>query len=307
MIAKDVLEFFDAVMASYDRVIKNTLADGNLLNRNLLKMSEFERIKAVTKAASEVAPLSAYDFSAKYDEAEKIETSGLAAAEYATEQLVEEQDPAEYKRLFKEYFEASLRMELYKQFCVPLLRSYKSKLLIEFINANNGVTASPKNVLSYHIHKEKDKVLSEIKRYESHKKNLPEEDVKIIDNLKLDINEHLNEFDDNINSVFAGNNTDEVKIKLIRESALDFQVKTGQLLRKYQFKAESDSSWKPFLKNLALLLTGVGILPAVVSLIKKAVTGRYAFFDKESLRATPNDEKAAEDKLLTGALMQQNA
>ncbi len=95
----------------------------------------------------------------------------------------------------------------------------------------------------------------------------------------------------------------QLKRELVRDcyqASFDFQIEAGKMIRKYQLKTKSDESWKPFLKNLLLIITGLGTIPAIASFISRAATGKYMFFDKRKMRERTEEEMVPEDKLLRG-------
>ena len=91
----------------------------------------------------------------------------------------------------------------------------------------------------------------------------------------------------------------ERKVNSFFEQNVSEQVKNSNTFRKeiiaelkcVDKKMINDKEWEAFAKNLALLCTGIGTIPAIASFISRAITGRYAIFD--------NKKKSEEEAILT--------
>ena len=115
-------------------------------------------------------------------------------------------------------------------------------------------------------------ILEEIKTFSGNSKSTALTQIKtdckvLIDNLK-----------DDVGTLFSQQSPE--KFNRIGEAFLN---DAKAMITKYEPQIKSDKSWAPFLKNLALLLSVLGTIPAVYSMGKKAVTGHYSFFDKKTI------------------------
>lgn len=63
----------------------------------------------------------------------------------------------------------------------------------------------------------------------------------------------------------------------------NFNKDTKKLFDKYTLQIESNSSLKPMIKNILLLLSVIGTIPAIFSIVHKAKHGSYLFFDQKKL------------------------
>lgn len=59
----------------------------------------------------------------------------------------------------------------------------------------------------------------------------------------------------------------------------NFVADAKTMVDKYSVQVESKSSWKPVFRNILLLLSVIGFLPAIISIGHKAKHGNYLFFD----------------------------
>lgn len=80
---------------------------------------------------------------------------------------------------------------------------------------------------------------------------------------------------------------------------LNFEIEANKLITTYQIKTESDLSWAPLFKNLLLLVSLIGTIPAMISMGNKAINGNYTFFDSPVLYKPKSlEEYAPKDQMV---------
>lgn len=225
---------------------------------------------------------------------DKIMAASGAAYKIAAERL-EKLSGEEYLVKFKETYDAALRIELYRQFLSLDLKALKLKFKKEKPNDKLNLE-SFMNFLLEDIEKN---INSQFSKFEKTQSSVTKVEYQIISLMKEQLDELLDELRKSFNATLRDATLDKPAKKAdLQNKVLDFQIAAGRLIRSYQVKTKSNESWAPFLLNMLLLITAFGTLPAIYSLGTKAVTGHYTFFDKPTIRQTPVEEMASEDKLL---------
>jgi hypothetical protein len=88
---------------------------------------------------------------------------------------------------------------------------------------------------------------------------------------------------DNLMKILDGAVAGEFEEKKMNTITEQFQKAAELIIEKYEPQIEHNQSWAPFLKNLALLFSVVGTLPALFSIGSRAINGHYSFFDKKTI------------------------
>lgn len=200
---------------------------------------------------------------------------------------------------FREAYDASLRVELYRQF-LAMNQDNIETLKLKFIKENKNaptvgqITESLFNDVT-------NKMRAEFGKFEKIQSALSASDCELIRSMERKLMNFMLNLTLNVRRINDSGTikTPYNKIKAIQDVTLDFEIAAGQLIRGYQVKTESNSSWAPFLKNMLLLITIIGTIPAIVSIGNKVINGSYSFFDNQILhKPTLPEELAAEDQLL---------
>jgi hypothetical protein len=199
---------------------------------------------------------------------------------------------------FREAYDASLRVELYRQFLA--MNQDLEALKIKFIKENK-TKATVGQITEFLFNDVTNNMRAEFGKFEKIKSSLSATDCELIRSMEIRLNRLMLDLTLKIRTI--NNNgttlTQMDTIKAIQDATLDFEIAAGQLIRGYQVKAESDSSLAPFLKNMLLLISLIGTIPAIVSIGNKVINGSYSFFDNQALhKPTSPEEMTIEDQLL---------
>lgn len=103
---------------------------------------------------------------------------------------------------------------------------------------------------------------------------------------KKDKDTLINNFKKQVHKAPYGN----TPVAAMEQIGKKFLADANVIIKKYEPQIESDKSWTPFLKNILLLLTVIGSIPALISMGNKAANGHYKFFDKASIDQTRLNE-----------------
>jgi hypothetical protein len=286
MTAANVLEAHKLIMEKYDEFLLFTLMRNSKDPRNKYK---------------ELCINSAHYASSKCKDLDgvKIKAASKAAYEIAfkrfSEMCVEELLTSKNQEEFKKRYDAALRVQLYCKFFGHDVKAFLDKFESENPE-NERNLASSMIALLEDVEKN---IKLEFSKFEIIQSAVNVDDLQIIIGLKEGLDGLLGEFKKYFNETLSANSLNKrAKIAVIQDLVFQFQMGAGGLIRGYQIKTESKESWAPFLLNMLLLVTVIGVLPVLYSFGTKAVTGQYAFFDKSTVRKTSVEEMAPEDKLL---------
>jgi hypothetical protein len=292
MNATNVLKIYELVMMEYDKLLPLVLAP--VVDNNLEQTQN-----QLHTLATETAPNCASGESAGFGEATadpKIMVASLAAFNIASTHTENVQDCTQYKEDFRKAYDAALRVELYRQF---LTKGQDIKeLTLEFLKEKPNDTPTLKSLMDFLFEDISKNIHSEFRKFEKAQGSLTQVESQLIDSMRNKLNDLLEKFKQSISVHLSTPDSDKIKTNSIQKAALDFQIAAGQLIRSYQLKTESNEKWAPFLKNMLMLITGIGTIPAIISLVNKAITGKYAFFDKVVVSKTSPEEVSPEDQLL---------
>lgn len=292
--ADKVLKIYELIIETYDQALPTLLESVDDLETTK---------KLIKKLATQVAP-SSTNYELHFSDLfmsdltkEHIKQASCAAFKIAHKHIgKKEQGIEEYKTDFREAYDAALRIELYRSF---FSYRYFTSARGKYCKIHHTDTAPPEELIPFFVRELSKKIDSEFKKFEKRQDSFIETDSKkIVAEMRLQLNVLLSDFKNTTSVILSGDEPKNELVDAIQNAALNFEINAGQLIRSYQLKTESNSSLKPFLKNILLLITGIGTIPAIVSLLHKAATGRYAFFDLPELRETTDEEMAPEDKLL---------
>lgn len=296
---RNILKIYELIMKEYD----NYLDDAASVINTLKTISDAENL--LMEFTNNRLPGLAIDECQKFEELSAIEISNIiktvliAASVSANNRLALElpESAKEYVDAFKKEYDAALRIELFRHFfgkgqdIEEIKSKFKASNPSEILDVSSLATFLFNDIVSI--------IQAELSDFENKIKTMCPEELPALEQLNSELTSIVGEFHQNIDLILkASNGSDAEKIKAYQDAALDFQIAAGQVLRSVKIGNESHISWKPFLSNLFLLVSVVGTIPALVSMISKTVTGNYKFFDKTIVRNTTADEIAPEDQLL---------
>ncbi|WED42262.1 hypothetical protein [Legionella cardiaca] len=127
-------------------------------------------------------------------------------------------------------------------------------------------------VFMYAATKIKEYISQEIELVDSSQETIKQQFVQDYETL-------LKSFNDKVQKTITQFTPEEEKRKIERCFLDDAKA----MVRKYEAHIESEQSWKPFIKNVLLLLSAIGTLPALYSLGNRYVNGYYQFFDNKTI------------------------
>ncbi|KTD17682.1 hypothetical protein [Legionella jordanis] len=283
-----VLKIAQSIMANYDSSLEKALAS----NGNDLETLKEKIHKVAFDSAPKLASWECRNF------VDGIDVIGImAAAQTAFAKAYRHtngiEDVENYKTEFKKAYDAALRVELYRRFIGIGLN--KEALTIRFVEKNRHLP-NPRELGQFMLVEIRENIKQQFKKFEAIQNSVSTMDKGTIASLKRELDTKLNNFQQRLNELMSQD--EPARDNAMQEASLALQIEAGRLIREYQVKMESNSSWGPFLKNLLLLLTGIGTIPALVSVASKLKSGQYSFFDQAFLRKTPGDDMAPEDRLL---------
>ncbi|WED42067.1 hypothetical protein [Legionella cardiaca] len=281
---ENVFKIYELIMTEYNKLLPILLINTEENNLHEIK----EKLKTLaTDTAPTCASGECADFADVNTDA-KIMAASLAAFNIASDKVKDIHDGEEYKEKFKTAFDAALRVELYRQFLS--LDQDLNELRNKFIINDPSARVTLKSLMNFLYEEISKNINSEFSKFEKVQGSVKPDDLEKINSMRQDLTILFEKFKKVVD--------ENQSIEVIQNASLEFQIKAGQLIRGYEVKNESNESWTPFLKNMLMLVTIIGTIPAVISLLTKAVTGSYAFFDKPIIRKTSAEEVAPEDKLL---------
>lgn len=90
----------------------------------------------------------------------------------------------------------------------------------------------------------------------------------------------------NFASKICNHSDKDQDINKLNEITEKFMVDAKELLQRYTPQNESNKKWTPFVKNMLLLLSVIGTIPALYSIGSKVLSNekRYAFFDPRTIK-----------------------
>lgn len=288
----NVLKIYELIMMEYDKLLPCILTP--VVDNNLEKTKE-----KLNVLATETAPTCASGESASFGDINadaKIMAASLAAFNIASKRVEDVQDCEKYKEDFRKAYDAALRVELYRQFLDQ--GQDIEELKLKFIKEKPTATPNLNSLMDFLFDDISKNINFEFSKFEKVQGSTAQTGSQLIDSMRNKLTDLLEKFKQDINENLSTNDSNKTKINAIQDAALDFQIAAGQLIRGYQLKTESNENWAPFLKNMLMLITVIGAAPAIISLVNKAVTGHYAFFDKTVVSKTPLEEMSPEDQLL---------
>lgn len=293
---EDVLKIHELIMKQYDEMLAWHSND------------EADIMQTIAELAKDLAPSvvsGGYASQCEGNEGadQKIMAAAVAAYNAAYNATIKQvrlqsildgipENVGEFKEKFRIMYEAMLRFELYRQFLA--INQDLGDLKVKFLERNSPDQLSTKNLIEFALSLQIEKVSAEFKKFEK-KHMLTAREKEIILELKRDVDEYLAKFRKyNDEGKFDGVQGAETFYR----SAMAMQIYVEKMFGKYRIETESNQSWAPLLKNLLMMLTGVGVIVLAISLGVKAATGQYAFFDKTSLKEVADNERSASEKLI---------
>ncbi len=249
------------VFELYNQIMKNYDLSLNL-NKEDFKAS-------INHCATTVAASHAVDLNRKnltQTEIGDLYTATENAAFLAGKYVKGIADYETYINSFREMYSILLKVEMYRHFIAKGQKVDEPELVISAIESYINSEASKYNEVIG-----SDSIIEDLLKISANFKS----NYLLIKNSEKSSTEKLNE---------------------IKNAALQFELEAKTTIQEYQIKYESNCSWSPLIKNLLLILTGVGILFTLGSLIYKGITGQYAFFDKAYLFSSIVNER---DTLIT--------
>lgn len=289
----NVLRIYELIMIKYDKLLPIYLNDVEDNNLDDLKLKLKSLTDSINSAATCVAGEDEVVAFGELKIWNILLDASSAAFNIATEKMRSEGDCEEYKKGFRIAYDAALRVELYRQFFA--MGQNLNDLKLQFLKELKIPAPNLKSLIDFLFENISKNINSEFGKFQKAQSSMIETESQQVTILKSELDKLLKKF----KQEFSNINTDLLNQNMeIQNVSLDFQIAAGQLIRSFQLKNESNESWAPFLKNMLLVITGIGAIVTAISLITKAATGHYLFFDKPIVRNTTLEEMAPEDKLL---------
>ncbi len=291
----NVLRIHELIMTKYDKLLPIYLSRVENTNLDETKQKLGTLTNSIESAPTCAAGEDEVVAFSEHDTWDKIMDASGAAFYIASEKMKDEGDCGEYKKGFRTAYDAALRVELYRKFLAK--GQNLQDLTLQFIREKLIPVPNLKSLIDFLFENISNNINSEFSKFQKAQGSMTETESQQVTSIKSELDKLLEKF----KQEFSNISTDELnpnKKMDIQKVSLDFQIAAGQLIRGYQLKNESNESWAPFLKNMLFVITGIGAIVTAISLISKAATGHYMFFDKPVVRNTTLEEMAPEDKLL---------